>query len=366
MRVVCVGGGPAGLYFAISMKRRDPAHEVVVIERNRPGDAFGWGVVFSDVTLESLWRNDRESAQAISDSFARWDDIDVHFKGRVVRSGGHGFTGIARKRLLNILQTRARELGVALRFETEVESLEPYRDADLIVAADGVNSRTRSRFASALEPSVEVRRNKYIWLGTRKAFEAFTFIFEQTEHGWIWAHAYRFDETTSTFIVECGEATWRALGFDQMSAKDGVAACEMLFARYLDGQALMSNAAHLRGSAWLNFSRVACERWYHGKVVLIGDAAHSAHFSVGSGTKLALEDAIGLAEALDSHDDLPSALEDYQETRRVEVLKLQSAARNSTEWFEAVPRYVHRLPIGSATRPASRPWRSATSTSRTM
>jgi anthraniloyl-CoA monooxygenase len=262
-----------------------------------------------------------------------------------VRSGGHGFAGIARRRLLNILQERARALGVGLRFEAEVEDLDPCRDADLIVAADGINSRIRNQYAAAFRPSIELRRNRYIWLGTHQVFDAFTFIFEDTEHGWIWAHAYRFDADTSTFIVECDPATWRALGFDQMSAEDGIAACEMLFERYLDGHRLMSNAAHLRGSAWLNFPRVTCERWYHGNLVLLGDAAHTAHFSVGSGTKLALEDAIGLADALHAGHDLESALEVYQESRRTEVLRLQSAARNSTEWFEAVPRYAHFEPM---------------------
>jgi anthraniloyl-CoA monooxygenase len=345
MKIVCIGGGPAGLYCAISMKLRNPTHELLVIERNRPDDTFGWGVVFSNETLDQLWRNDPNSAAAIEASFQHWDDIDVHFKGHVVRSGGHGFAGLARKRLLNLLQERARALGVQLRFECEVEDLVAYRDADLIVAADGLNSRIRSRYAAAFKPGIEQRSNKYIWLGTRKAFEAFTFIFEETEHGWIWAHAYRFEPDTSTFIVECAEVTWQALGFDQMSETDGIAACEMLFARHLDGQRLMSNAAHLRGSAWLNFPRVACERWYHGNVVLLGDAAHTAHFSVGSGTKLALEDAIALADTLHAEPHLERALEAYQETRRIEVLKLQSAARNSTEWFEAVPRYVRFEPM---------------------
>jgi anthraniloyl-CoA monooxygenase len=345
MRIVCIGGGPAGLYFAISMKLRDPAHDVLVVERNRPDDTFGWGVVFSNETLDNLWKNDAESAAATADSFQHWDDIDVHFRGHVVRSGGHGFAGIARKRLLSILQERARVLGVRLQFESEVEDLGALPDADLIVAADGSNSRIRSRLAAAFRPDIEQRRNKYIWLGTDRRFDAFTFIFELTEHGWIWAHAYRFDAGTSTFIVECNEATWRALGFDQMSQEDGIAACEMLFEKYLDSHRLMSNAKHLRGSAWLNFPRVACERWYHDNVVLLGDAAHTAHFSVGSGTKLALEDAIGLADALHADHDLERALETYQEIRRIEVLKLQSAARNSTEWFEAVPRYVGFEPM---------------------
>ena len=345
MKIVCVGGGPGGLYFAISMKLRDPSHDVLVVERNRADDTFGWGVVFSNETLANLWRNDAESAAAVEASFQHWDDIDVRFKGHVVRSGGHGFAGIARKRLLGVLQDRARALGIRLQFEREVEDISTFYDADLIVAADGINSRIRDRFAATFQPSIELRRNKYIWLGTTKPFDAFTFIFEETEHGWIWAHAYRFDPTTSTFIVECAEATWRGLGFDRMSSSDGVAACERLFERHLDGHRLMSNANHLLGSTWLNFPRIACERWHHGKVVLLGDAAHSAHFSIGSGTKLALEDAIELADALHGQDELESALQAYQESRRVEVLKLQSAARNSTEWFEAVPRYVGFEPI---------------------
>ena len=347
MKVACIGGGPAGLYFAISMKLRDPAHEVRVVERNRPDDTFGWGVVFSDQTLENLRVNDPVSAATIEAGFAHWDDIDVFFKGEKITSGGHGFVGIGRKRLLNILQARARALGVVLDFESEVGAadLSRYEDCDLIVAADGINSRIRERFAEAFEPDVELRENKYIWLGTDQTFEAFTFIFDETEHGWIWVHAYQFDAGTSTFIVECGPETWAGLGFDAMTTEETVAWCEARFAPYLDGHRLMSNAAHLRGSAWLNFPRVSCGKWHHGKVVLMGDAAHSAHFSIGSGTKLALEDAIDLARLLHEKPSLEAALADYQEVRRVEVLKLQSAARNSTEWFEAVPRYVRHDPV---------------------
>lgn len=347
MKVACIGGGPAGLYFAISMKLRDPAHEVRVVERNRPDDTFGWGVVFSDQTLENLKANDPASAATIEAGFAHWDDIDVFFKGEKITSGGHGFIGIGRKRLLGILQARARALGVVLDFESEVgaEDLSPYEDCDLIVAADGINSRIRERFAEAFEPDVELRENKYIWLGTDRTFNAFTFIFDETEHGWIWVHAYQFDAGTSTFIVECGPETWAGLGFDRMTTEETVAWCEERFAPYLGGHRLMSNATHLRGSAWLNFPRVSCGKWHHGKVVLMGDAAHSAHFSIGSGTKLALEDAIDLARLLHEKPSLEAALADYQEVRRVEVLKLQSAARNSTEWFEAVPRYVRHDPV---------------------
>ncbi len=345
MKIVCIGGGPAGLYFAISMNLRDPCHEILVVERNRPGDTFGWGVVFSDQTMDNLRANDPESAAEILDNFAHWDDIDVHFKGQVITSGGHGFCGIGRQRLLDILQRRARALGVELRFETEVEDPVRFDDAELLVAADGVNSKLRARYAAAFKPDVEVRANKFVWLGTRRVFDAFTFIFEETAHGWIWAHAYRFDENTSTFIVECAEPTWRGLGLDTPDQDAAIAICERLFADYLGGETLLTNARHLRGSAWLNFPRITCERWHHGKVILLGDAAHTAHFSIGSGTKLALEDAIALADALNSSGDRTAALDAYQEARRLEVLKLQSAARNSTEWFESVPRYVGFQPL---------------------
>jgi anthraniloyl-CoA monooxygenase len=345
MKIACIGGGPGGLYFAISMKLRNPTHQIIVVERNRPDDTFGWGVVFSDQTLENLQANDPFSAQRILGEFAHWDDIDVHFKGQVITSGGHGFSGISRKRMLNILQDRARELGVALAFEQEVDALETFDDVDLIVAADGLNSRIRSRQADIFEPDFDVRTNKYIWLGTDAVFDAFTFIFEETEHGWIWVHAYRFEENTSTFIVECQEPTWTGLGLDTSDNDAGIAICRDIFAPYLNGAQLMSNADHLRGSAWLNFPRVNCRNWHHGKVVLLGDAAHTAHFSIGSGTKLALEDGIALADALEHEDDLATSLSLYQESRRLEVLKLQSAARNSTEWFENVPRYVSFEPM---------------------
>ena len=346
MNIVCIGGGPAGLYFGISMKLRDPAHQLTVIERNGPDDTFGWGVVFSDQTLENLQRNDPVSAREVAQSFARWDDIDVHFKGEVITSGGHGFVGIGRRKLLHLLQARARQLGVKLCFQTDVEDAAAFKDADLVIAADGINSRVRERYAEHFKPDVDVRPNKYIWLGTHRLFEAFTFIFEHTEHGWIWAHAYRFDSDTSTFIVECQESAWKGFGFDRMSQEENIAACERLFAKYLGGQRLLSNAQHLRGSAaWLNFRRVSCGKWHHRNIVLMGDAAHTAHFSIGSGTKLALEDAIDLARLLHEKAALKGALEEYEAVRRVEVLKLQSTARNSMEWFEHAPRYVHFEPL---------------------
>ena len=348
MKIACIGGGPAGLYFAISMKLRDPSHDIEVFERNPQGVTFGWGVVFSDQTVENLAANDPQSAQIIADEFAHWDDIDVHIHGECIRSSGHGFIGIGRKRLLEILQTRARGLGVKLHFNVECDPADPaWRDYDLVIAADGINSRFRDAHAEHFEVDVEVRANRFVWLGTSKVFDAFTFAFEKTEHGWIWAHAYRFAPDCSTFIVECSEETWRGFGFDRMDQAQAIAICERVFANYLDGHSLQSNASHLVGSAaWLKFRRIKCDRWSHGNVILLGDAAHTAHFSIGSGTKLALEDAIKLAEVLNrsglSHK---AALDEYVAERNLEVLKLQNSARNSTEWFETLDRYLHFEPL---------------------
>ncbi|SIT17041.1 anthraniloyl-CoA monooxygenase [Roseivivax lentus] len=347
MKTVCLGGGPAGLYFAISLKLRQPDTEVVVIERNRADDTFGWGVVLSDETLDNLARNDAKSAEAIREHFAYWDDIAVVKDGTRITSTGHGFCGIGRKKMLLLLQDRARELGVDLRFETEVEDIDALRrDYDLVVAADGVNSRTRTRFEDAFKPEIDTRACKFIWLGTHAKFDdAFTFIFEKTEHGWIWAHAYQFDDDTATFIVECSEETWRSAGFDKMDQDQTIAVCEAIFAKDLDGNALISNMKHLRGSAWLNFNRVLCEKWHFDNVVLLGDASATAHFSIGSGTKLALESAIALAELVSTKPTLEDAFTTYQEDRRLDVLRLQSAARNSTEWFEDVERYLDLDPV---------------------
>ncbi len=336
MKIACIGGGPAGLYFAISAKLRDPSHEIVIHERNRPDDTFGWGVVLSDLVLETLAANDPVSAEAIHADFAYWDDIDVIRRGRSIRSGGHGFCGIGRKRLLNILQERAAELGVEQRFESEVTDVDAVADYDLVIVADGANSRIRDRYADHFKPDIDLRLNRFVWLGSDRKLDAFTFVFEETEHGSIWIHAYQFEPETSTVIVECSPETWAGLGFEEMDADGTIAFCEELFADFLQGAHLRSNASHLRGSAiWMRFPRIRCERWYRDNVVLMGDAAHTAHFSVGSGTRLAMEDAIDLAGRLGTEN----ALAEYEAARQLEVMRLQSAARNSMEWFEHLSRY---------------------------
>lgn len=357
MNIVCIGGGPAGLYFGLLMKLQNPANHIVVVERNRPFDTFGWGVVFSDATLENLRQADPVSAEQITAQFSRWDDIEIHFKDTVNRSGGHGFIGIGRKKLLNILQERCQALGVELVFDTLVEddqALAARYQADLVIASDGIHSRVRTRYQEVFQPDIDNRQCRFVWLGTRKVFEAFTFLFAESPHGWFQVHAYQFEPGLSTFIVETTEETWQAAGLDTMSQEEGIAYCEKLFAPWLDGHSLMSNASHLRGAAiWIRFPRVICHHWVHWTqnkkkevpIVLMGDAAHSAHFSIGSGTKLALEDAIELANSLKQHDGaLRPGLAHYEAVRSVEVLKIQNAARNSTEWFENVSRYENLAP----------------------
>jgi anthraniloyl-CoA monooxygenase len=355
MKVVVIGGGPAGLYFALLMKKANPRHTVTVLERNAADDTFGWGVVFSDQTMENFRQADAETYTAITDHFAHWDDIDVHVRGVTVTSGGHGFSGISRRTLMQLLARRAYELGVDVRFRTELRADADFAamglaDFDLLVAADGVNSGIRSRYAEHFKPEIDVRRAKYIWLGTTRLFDAFTFAFVENDCGVFQAHAYRFDDKTSAFIVECDERSWRAAGFDRMSTDDSIATCERMFAKWLGGHRLETNMRHLRGSQWLNFPIVRNAKWYHENVVLIGDAAHTAHFSIGSGTKLAMEDAIALSRALNdtipepNGSTLTAALERYQEERATEALRLQNAARNSMEWFENVRRYINLPP----------------------
>jgi len=352
MRIVCIGGGPAGLYFGLLMKKENPAHHITVIERNHPYDTFGWGVVFSDATMENMRAWDAETAQAIESAFNHWDDIEVLIKGRRMRTTGHGFVGIGRKRLLNILQARCEELGVELIFDREVDSDLEFPDADLIIASDGINSKIRNRYQAVFKPDLAVRPNRFIWLGTNKRFDAFTFDFRRTEHGWFQAHIYKFDEDTSTFIVETTEDTFNAHGLNKADETRSIAFCEALFSEVLDGAKLMSNARHLRGSAWLNFNRLICGKWSHfnGKshVVLMGDAAHTAHFAIGSGTKLALEDAIELTKEFRAHggtpDKIPAVLAAYEAVRALDVARIQNAARNAMEWFEVVgSRYADTL-----------------------
>ncbi len=353
MNIVCIGGGPAGLYFGLLMKLKNPAHQITVVEQNKPYDTFGWGVVFSDATMDTMRIWDPETAAEIAQAFNHWDDIALEFKGEVLRSGGHGFVGIGRKKLLNILQRRCEALHVKLVFETHARTDTDYADADLVVASDGINSGIRARYEEVFQPEIVVRPNRYIWLGTHKRYDAFTFLFEQTEHGWFQAHIYQFDADTSTVIVECPEDVWLAHGLDQADAAQSIAFCEQLFAANLQGAALMTNARHLRGSAWLNFQQVKCRNWSHfnghSHVVLMGDAVHTAHFAIGSGTKLAIEDAIELTRQFgvlgDSPADIPAVLESYQGLRMVDVLRLQNAAWNAMVWFEVCgQRYCDQLP----------------------
>ncbi|KQT44605.1 salicylyl-CoA 5-hydroxylase [Aureimonas sp. Leaf454] len=353
MRIVCIGGGPAGLYFALLMKRNHPEHSITVVERNLPYDTFGWGVVFSDATLAAMRRWDPESAAEIEDAFNHWDDIELLFDGTRQRTTGHGFVGIGRKKLLNILQARCEALGVELRFQTEAKGDGDHPEADLVIASDGFNSAIRRAYADVFEPDLAVRPNRFVWLGTNKLFDAFTFDFRKTAHGWFQAHIYKFDSETSTFIVETTEAAYKAHGLDQMTQDASIAFCESLFAETLDGASLLSNARHLTGSAWLNFSHLICGKWSHfngrSHVVLMGDAAHTAHFAIGSGTKLALEDAIELTRQFNAHGHvtaaIPAVLADYEAIRRVDVARIQNAARNAMEWFEVVgTRYADTLP----------------------
>lgn len=335
----CVGGGPGGLYASILLKKQHPDWKVRVWERNRVDDTFGWGVVFSDLTQSNLRAADAQSYDAITESFATWDAIDVHFKGERFRSRGHGFCGMSRKLLLKILCERALALGVDLNFENEVQDIESMRDCDLLIAADGINSRTRTMYADHFGPRLDVRPNRYIWLGSRQKLPAFTFSFRENEHGLFMLHAYQFDATTSTFIVECDPATFVAADLEQMSEEQSIAYCEKVFEDELDGHALMGNR-----SSWINFVTVRNSKWHHENVVLLGDAAHTAHFSIGSGTKLAMEDAIALAEAFAGDDTVSEALIKYETQRKPAVASVQRAAQCSLEWFESARRYMHFAP----------------------
>jgi anthraniloyl-CoA monooxygenase len=343
MKIVCVGGGPAGLYFATSMKLRNKSHDITVFERNPAGVTYGWGVVYWDDMLDNLYNNDLESARELRDNSARWEDQEVHVHGKqTICLGGYGFS-MGRKRLLDILAERARDLGADVQFEREVEDLAEFADADLIVACDGVNSRVRQLFADQFQTKVDVGRNKYIWLGTQKVFDAFTFAFEKTDAGWIWIHAYRFDGDTSTCIVECSPETWEGLGFDVLGPDESIALLEDIFEPYLDGHSLINQMRHLGKTPWLNFQHISNKNWYHDNIVLMGDAAHTTHFTIGSGTKLAVEDALRLAEKLhEREDDIQAALETYEEERRTALLTVQNEAHDSAQWFESIERYIDK------------------------
>ncbi len=340
MKFDVIGGGPAGLYFAALIRKARPSAQVTVYEKNPPNVTWGWGVVFSDETLENFREADRESHDAITSSFARWTDIDIHFRGRTIRSGGHAFYGLRRMALLRILQERCRRLGVDVKFNAEELDLKTHGGADLVVAADGVNSLIREQLASHFKPDIATGRSPYIWLATNRVFGSFTFLVGENEHGFFMVHAYPFDEKTSTFIVETDPESFRKAGLENATEEESIAYCERLFAPWLEGHGLMGNK-----STWIQFRRVRCETWHHGNVVLIGDAAHTAHFSIGSGTKLAMEDSIALARALGDHDEIERALEAYYEARWLDVAKRQRVAEVSQAWFENVKRYRDFDPV---------------------
>jgi len=340
MKIVCIGGGPAGLYFATSVKLRNKDHDVTVVERNPAGVTYGWGVTYNAKTFDNLYNNDPESTRKMRESSVLWENIEVHRRGKEIAClGGHGFS-IGRKRLLEILAERAVDLGAKVRFEREIENLSEFADADLIVACDGINSRVRQLNADHFQTNVDVGRNKYIWLGTHKVFDAFTIAFEETEAGWIWLYAYRFNSDTSTCIVECTWETWEGLGFDELGQDESIALLEEIFESYLDGHSLINQMRYLDKASWLNFRRISNEKWYRNNIALMGDAAHTTHFTIGSGTRLALEDAIGLAEKLHAHEDPQSVLKAYEKERRTALLMVQSAARNSSRWFENIHRHI--------------------------
>ena len=341
MKINIIGGGPAGMYFAILMKSADVAHDVTIYERNGPDDTFGWGVVFSGKTLANLRAADEPSHAEITRNFAAWDNVDVVHRGEKVSIHGNSFTGIARLRLLKILQHRCEELGVEIRFRTEVKDFETLRlESDLVVAADGVNSFVRQTFAEAFRPDLCVRPNKYIWYGTNHLFHGLTLTFRQNEAGVFAAHSYQFDQTTSTFIVECDPETWSNAGFDERSDEETRAYLAEVFAKDLSGEPLLSN-----NSKWINFLLVKNGRWSFENVVMLGDALHTAHFSIGSGTKLAMEDAIALKESFDGVADIAGALKRFETMRKPIIEQYQAAAYESMVWFENARDYMHLSPI---------------------
>jgi anthraniloyl-CoA monooxygenase len=340
MKINVVGGGPAGLYFAILMKKADPSREIVVFERNSPDATFGWGVVFSGKTLSHLRAADEASHAAIAQRFEVWDNVDVLYRDAKITVRGNSFSGIARIALLNILQARAEELGVDVRYGVEINEPGFFDDCDLLVGADGVNSVVRASRESAFRPSLDARANKYIWYGTRQLFHGLTLTFRESADGLFAAHSYKFSKSLSTFIVECDPDSWAHAGFDEMDDASTRAYLEHVFARDLGGHELLSN-----NSKWINFVLVANERWQDGNVVLLGDALHTAHFSIGSGTKLALEDSIALARSFEETEGVEAALDRFETTRRPVIEEYQAAALESMEWFEQAKSYVHLEPM---------------------
>ncbi|MDQ5835315.1 MAG: FAD-dependent monooxygenase [Acidobacteriota bacterium] len=340
MKVNVIGGGPAGLYFALLMKRHDASHRVTVFERNPPDATFGWGVVFSGRTLSNLREADEVSHRRITESFETWDNVDVVLRESKTSIRGNHFSGIARLRLLNILQERCAELGVELRFRAEVEEIDALAaDCDLLVGADGVGSTVRERYSEDFRPALEAGRNKYIWFGTRRLFHGLTLTFRAVEAGVFAAHSYKFSPSLSTFIVECDEATWRRAGFERMADDEARAYLARVFDADLEGHELLSN-----NSRWINFLLVKNGRWSRAGVVLLGDALHTAHFSIGSGTKLAMEDSIALFRLFAAGLDVAHALAEFERTRRPVVEEYQQAAHESRLWFENVKDYIHLPP----------------------
>ena len=345
MKIVSVGAGPGGLFFAILMKKTFPDTEIEVYERNRADDTFGWGVVFSDETLSNIEGADPESFAEIRANFAYWHDIETYYRGTCVTSTGHGFCGLSRKKLLMILHDRCRQLGVKLNFEVEIQLADlsdRFADADLILAADGVNSFIREHHAQHFKPTLDWRKCKFAWFGTTKRLRAFTFIFKETEAGLFQVHAYPFQEDLSTWIVECHEDVWRRAGLDKFDEQQTLDYCQELFADFLGDEKLLANL-----SLWRTFPTVRNEAWHHENIVLLGDAAHTAHFSIGSGTKLAMEDSIALRDAFVEHGskDVPTVLQAYEDARYVDVIKTQKAAQTSLEWFENSARYMDQDPV---------------------
>lgn len=344
MKVTCVGGGPAGLYLSILLKRQDPTTEITVHERNPEGSTYGWGVTYWRGLLDKLHEHDPESARAVEEASVRWRDGVAHVGDRTTRHRGDEGFGIGRHRLLELLAARARALGVRLEFGHEMTADALPRDADLVVAGDGLHSTLRGQYPEHHGTHVTAGRNRYIWLGTTKVFDAFTFAFVESDHGWIWAYAYGYGAQGSTCVVECAPETWTGLGLDRADEAEGLTLLGKLFDHLLDGHPLIGRSSADGRAQWLTFQTLTNKRWYRDNVVLLGDAAHTTHYSIGAGTTLALEDAIALAAALRGHPTLPAALAAYQREREAALLSVQSAARYSARWYESLPRYVHLPP----------------------